>query len=57
MTKKFVPVQCRKRIHRVFQQDIKKIYYMGSVSRPSIPRFFENDYFDVVLKRSDSSCT
>lgn len=41
MAKKFVPVLCKKNVHRLFQEDIKKIYYMNKVSRPSIPKFEE----------------
>ena len=39
MTKKFVPVLCRKRTFRVFEKDVNKIYYLGIVSRPAVPKF------------------
>ncbi len=46
MTKKFVPVQCKKKVYRVFQEDIKKIYYMNRAVRPSVPKFQENNEVD-----------
>ena len=28
-----------KRTFRVFEKDVKKIYYLGIVSRPAVPKF------------------
>lgn len=39
MAKKFVPIMCKKRVHHMFQEDIKKIFYMNKVSRPCVPKF------------------
>jgi hypothetical protein len=39
MAKKFVPVHCQKKVYRLYQEDIKKIFYMGRISLPKIPEF------------------
>ncbi len=54
MTKKFVPILCKKKVLRLFQPDIKKIYYMTQVSHPSIPKFEEKVYNDDFLIRKNS---
>lgn len=55
MAKKFVPVLCRKRTYRVFEKDIKKIYYMSSVSRPEIPKFETNVNIECKIHRKITS--
>jgi len=56
MAKKFVPVMCKKQVHRLFQDDIKKIYYMSKVERPILPKFEEKVLDDEVLTRKSSIC-
>lgn len=56
MTKKFVPVICKKKTHRLYQEDIKKIYYMNKVQRPSLPKFESNESNDERLRMTESVC-
>lgn len=39
MIKKYVPVKCRERIYKLFQDDLKRINYMGKAVLPPLPKF------------------
>lgn len=56
MSKKFVPVVCKRKVHRLFQEDLKKIYYMNKVARPCIPKFEEKDLCNESPMRKGSMC-
>jgi hypothetical protein len=42
MAKQFVEIKCYKKSYRVFQEDLKKVFYMAKTKKPSIPSFSEN---------------
>lgn len=39
MAKKFISVQNKKTIHKLFEKDIWKIYYIQKKNTPTIPKF------------------
>jgi hypothetical protein len=48
MGKKFISVQCRVMVHKLFEKDIKKIYYAKTKNLPKAPTFYcdESDKID-----------
>ncbi len=42
MTKKFIPIKSQKKTLRLFENDIKSIYYMRKIILPPIPKFNTN---------------
>ena len=59
MGKKFIPILCNKRVHRVFCDDIKKLFYLAKRKTPKIPQFIEDEdqnYPDIKLTLQETEC-
>lgn len=59
MGKKFIPVICKNRLHKLFCDDIKKVYYISKKKSPPVPTFepyVDENYPDFKLKTKLTSC-